>query len=355
MEQAVIDIRAYFAPPDPDTAISCEGYVKEDLDLVAQHLSDFKPLPKLPAKASFDAARLMAAACKETKAVKAVDELFMEAFVNELRGQSDQAIHEAVRGHLLPTLKLVDGTLYVDVMEYLAASSSFPPQFTLRYRPIQNGFVPLARDHLGHLLQSALQAKYGMQGLRRVPAWIRDAYKEQIRSIDKYYGAIKRNQERIRQLGDQPQHYPPCIAKWMHILDEGGFLDHKERFNLVGFLHHFGKDTESIQAMFAKGPNYNPRKTRYQIEHITSDDATRGQGHGYVTDSCASLRDRGLCPSLSCNGKTPIYKYADNVRWAKKSASSKQWLGTRKATTSRGAAGRDTPPRVYEDEEATAP
>ena len=90
---------------------------------------------------------------------------------------------------------------------------------------------------------------------------------------------------------------PPCIQNILKRLQEGENLRHEERFHLVAYLHRKGVPEEEIIELFSTVPDFDYRRTKYQVEHICG---KRGKMTEYMPYSCRNLKDLGLCPSPNC-------------------------------------------------------
>ena len=100
---------------------------------------------------------------------------------------------------------------------------------------------------------------------------------------------IVRKSERPKHIGHLP---PPCIRAWLRELKETGELDHYARLNLAIYFLRKGRSIDYIDAIFRTySKDYNPRKTRYQIEY-----AKKYRGRGLLMWSCPHLIDLDLCP-----------------------------------------------------------
>jgi DNA primase large subunit len=84
--------------------------------------------------------------------------------------------------------------------------------------------------------------------------------------------------------------FPPCLQALVRAITAGTNLPHAGRFAIVAFLHNIGMKPVQIMEIFARAPDFDPEKTRYQVEHICG----RG-GTEYTAPSCATLRTTGFC------------------------------------------------------------
>jgi len=90
--------------------------------------------------------------------------------------------------------------------------------------------------------------------------------------------------------------YPPCIKHAIDILEKGENLPHSGRFMLATFLLSKGQTVQQIVPLFKNAPDYNPRVTLYQLNHLAG---TSGSGTKYSCPSCEKLKTQSLCFAIS--------------------------------------------------------
>ena len=99
---------------------------------------------------------------------------------------------------------------------------------------------------------------------------------------------------------------PPCIKRLMERLNAGENLPHIARWVLAVYLLHRHKSVDEIVKIFEPAPDYNPKITRYYVEHA--------KRKGYKMPSCNKMKSYGLCPG-DCGRHSPLDKgkpsYAD--------------------------------------------
>ncbi|MEM4036001.1 MAG: hypothetical protein QXU97_05280 [Fervidicoccaceae archaeon] len=98
---------------------------------------------------------------------------------------------------------------------------------------------------------------------------------------------------------------PPCLAALLARAESGENLSHHERFALATFLAQVGVGEEQIVDIFRGLPDFDEKKTRYQVEHLLG---KRGGGKKYFTYGCDKMRTLGLCVA-DCGTKTPVEAY----------------------------------------------
>ncbi|AJW71880.1 DNA primase [Nitrosopumilus adriaticus] len=90
--------------------------------------------------------------------------------------------------------------------------------------------------------------------------------------------------------------YPPCIKHAIDVLEKGENLPHSGRFMLATFLLSKGQTVQQIAPLFKNAPDYNPRVTLYQLNHLAG---TSGSGTQYSCPSCEKLKTQSLCFATS--------------------------------------------------------
>jgi DNA primase large subunit len=84
------------------------------------------------------------------------------------------------------------------------------------------------------------------------------------------------------------------------------------RFALVTFLLKIGYTPDRIVQIFTGTADFDPEKTKYQVEHIAG---LKGGRKRYESLSCASLRTLGLCrEDHSCRGIRHPLAYLRRVK-----------------------------------------
>lgn len=83
----------------------------------------------------------------------------------------------------------------------------------------------------------------------------------------------------------------PCISAALQNPD----LTHKMKVAVVAEYHRAGLSQGEIEALFATRPDYEARRTKYQVNHIMT--------HGYSPFRCSTIQALGFCLP-SCPRKT---------------------------------------------------
>ncbi len=86
--------------------------------------------------------------------------------------------------------------------------------------------------------------------------------------------------------------YPPCINHSVEVLTKGENLHHMGRLFLATYMLKIGKNVDEVINLYRNAPDYNPRITRYQVEHLAG---LRGGRTKYNSPSCKTLVTNNLC------------------------------------------------------------
>lgn len=82
--------------------------------------------------------------------------------------------------------------------------------------------------------------------------------------------------------------FPPCMQALLRQIGGGTNLPHTARFALSAFLHNVGLESEEVLKTFAKAPDFDVEKARYQVEHICR--------ANYTAPLCKTMKSYGNCP-----------------------------------------------------------
>jgi len=110
--------------------------------------------------------------------------------------------------------------------------------------------------------------------------------------------------------------FPPCIKRMLSDVARGVNLAHSARFALVSFLLQINMTVDEVTSLFATSPDYDPERTRYQVEHIAGASGTR-----YKPPACATMATYGNCPGedeLCRRVRHPLSYYERKIRYSKR-------------------------------------
>ena len=184
------------------------------------------------------------------------------------------------------------GEMLIHFSDFLRTSAQMrAKEWKLANLGIDKGYVRLSRPQLLRLIQQAVQI--------RIEADLPLEVNEKIISV------LERYTEEIRvELAEKKEKYkaedfgkisitrlPPCMRKFVSMLQAGENLSHSARFALTAFLRVLGMSNDEILRLFATAPDFDVKKTRYQVEHITG----RISGTQYTPPECSTMKSYNIC------------------------------------------------------------
>ncbi|MCX8174006.1 MAG: DNA primase large subunit PriL [Thermoplasmata archaeon] len=176
---------------------------------------------------------------------------------------------------------------------YLTFTSQFrgSPEWKLAYQDLENGWVHLSKEKFLRILEEALKRKIERELPLPVDASIRSRFQNEISQIREIVEKHKRAFP-SREIGALDENaFPPCMKKILEVIRAGENAPHMARFAIVAFLKGLGLDAEQILKLFSTSPDFDPAKSRYQVEHITG----KSSHTEYKSPGCATMKSYGLC------------------------------------------------------------
>lgn len=182
-------------------------------------------------------------------------------------------------------------------------------------RRIESGLVILTRDECARLLQEEIRRRIENKVRENARIQIRDEIKPILEEIEQLYSKIIRTEPFQIPVGEVAYSaFPPCIKSLYGDLASGKNISHIGRFTLTSFLIRIGVSPDEVLDLFKRSSDFDPEKTRYQIEHISG---FRGSGRKYTPPKCTTLKTHGLCrnPDELCRSIShPLLYYERNMR-----------------------------------------
>ncbi len=229
-----------------------------------------------------------------------------------LRHENDDVLCYVASNGFNWTIKPTEKSVFaINFKDYLIASAMFNDQsWKLINQILINGLVYLSKSRLIRLMAAEVQRRIMQielkreeppEGIRSIVLKIREAIKKTIFERHDYLevsGPIN------------TEHFPPCILSIYNDLISGKSVSHIARFILTTFLVSIGLDVDSIINIFQRVADYDPDKTRYQVEHIVG---KRGSRTKYATPKCENIKTMGLCLG-NCGVKHPLNVYRRRIR-----------------------------------------
>ncbi|RLE95304.1 MAG: hypothetical protein DRN04_00190 [Thermoprotei archaeon] len=209
---------------------------------------------------------------------------------------------------------------FVDYLKY-AAKLSGP--WSLINQVIKNGYVLITRNQLNRILQEAVRIK--ILNMVDQPLsnkeLIREIFPEEVQYLinlcEKYLKPVEIDEHAAVKISDENiTVIPPCMVKIMNDIKRGVNVPHAARFAITAFLLNIGKTVDEVVELFSSAPDFDERKTRYQVEHIAG---LRGSGIRYTTFKCENMKALGFCyPNKLCKRvKHPLQYYRLALRLMK--------------------------------------
>jgi DNA primase large subunit len=194
---------------------------------------------------------------------------------------------------------------YVKVARRLLGDPAWSPAAL----PVAQGYVYLERERVARLVKEALTsfleariAELGSEADERTAELLRPLVDEVASQVQRRaasstpsYGPTPFSEEAL----------PPCISDLVARVRRGENLSHPERFALATFMINAGADLDYIVDLFRNVPDFDEKKTRYQVEHLAG---LRGSRKKYLTYSCEKMKTLGICRA-DCGTKTPLQEY----------------------------------------------
>lgn len=192
------------------------------------------------------------------------------------------------------------GKYGIPITYYLKVASRFlSPHWKMYYNQVLRGYVYIEKRQIARII-SELAKDYIIDDIEKItviPSKIKQYSKKLLAELSGVLRRIEKSTDIMDYIRTkESKYYPPCI-KWM-IRNIGSGLPHMARFTLVTFLLKMGYTIDEIVSLFSRTPDYNPERTRYQVEHISG---LRGGRKVYAVPSCRTLKSYGLCfPDQIC-------------------------------------------------------
>ena len=198
-----------------------------------------------------------------------------------------QVEDEAKRAYVAGSIGIDPEARELPVIEYVELVPQLREDWwRLVNRKISKGRVKIDEDDLEELIRERIRHLLQRQLPLPVPGQACETLLPLVADITASYQATI-----LRDFGEVEEGaFPPCLQALVSAITAGTNLPHAGRFAITAFLHNIGMNPVQIVEIFARAPDFDPEKTRYQVEHICG----RG-GTEYTAPSCATLRTTGFC------------------------------------------------------------
>jgi len=190
------------------------------------------------------------------------------------------------------TVEQNDGGLAVDFADFLRFSSAMRSKdWKLVNQRISAGRILVSKTRLIRLIQQMLTERISSELPLEVNSAILTTFAQDIEEIRRVL-EDRREQYKAKGMGRLSiVRFPPCMRKLLAMIQSGENVPHAGRFALVAFLHTLGMDSEEIMETFSTAPDFDPSKTKYQIDHITGEIS----GTEYTPPECSTMKSYGIC------------------------------------------------------------
>ncbi len=214
-----------------------------------------------------------------------------------------------------------DAPWRIHFSDYLQFAPS-EPDWKLILRPVAKGWVPLDNAAVARLCREALdrkiQAELEAERAKPMHPDVRAALQPYVDELAPKLAEARENW----QTGDfgpiSKGAFPPCIIQIFQDMADGKMIAHHARFAMASFLSTIGMTVDDMIDYFREIPNFDPEKSRYQLEHIAGD---RGVDK-YTPPGCGTMQTHGICPlekrdNLCFKIKHPLSYYRARQRFIK--------------------------------------
>jgi len=187
-----------------------------------------------------------------------------------------------------------DGTAKMHFADFLRYTNQMrSKEWKLINQDVAGGYVLLQKGRAIRVVQNAIQKRLEaeLESLA-VNDLILKSFADDLAEI-KAVLTEKKSRFKAEDLGKvRITRFPPCMYQLLAMVQAGENVPHTGRFAIVSFMHNIGMSNEGIFNVFASVPDFDERKTGYQIEHITG----RTSSTEYTPPECATMKSYGLCP-----------------------------------------------------------
>jgi DNA primase large subunit len=180
--------------------------------------------------------------------------------------------------------------------------------------PLRKGYVFITPHTLARLLQEYVRKKFISDETEdqkshkkfKQKALKFDKLKELYENIEAIWD-LKKDEYKFpvdigfKEGAEFSDFFPPCILEIISKAQESQNLPHTERLVILFFLHAIEYPTENIIQIFSHLPDFDEKKTRYQVEFA--------KRKGYIPHSCMTLKSLNLCMAQQKNDKICLEGY----------------------------------------------
>ena len=153
------------------------------------------------------------------------------------------------------------------------------PHYRLVFRNVRDGYVEVKKAEALRLMEEAV--KMIVEELRPLP--------NPPKIIEECSAKLRKMLPKMeaRKFSYREGDNPPCVEKLMEQVGAHQNLPHQARFYLATYLLARGMPMEKIVSLYSNLPDFDEKKTRYQLVHAKK--------RGYTVPSCPTVLSYGLC------------------------------------------------------------
>lgn len=226
-----------------------------------------------------------------------------------------------IKKFIRKSIGLSEAGTSIPVTEYIPIASRMPEErWRLINRVVDKGHVQVNPEESDEIIRERLRYVMSRYLPIKVPSQICEILAPAVERIHTQW-----KNRILEEFGTvEESAFPPCIRAILAAITGHGSLTHMARFAVTAFLHNIGMENTRIVELYGSVPNFDLRRTMYQVEHISG---RGGSGSEYICPLCATMRTHGLCirPDGTCEGIThPLSYYKMKKRQIKREQKEKK-------------------------------
>ncbi|MCS4541702.1 MAG: DNA primase large subunit PriL [Euryarchaeota archaeon] len=204
----------------------------------------------------------------------------------------------------LPFIFKMYFTDYLNLTENLRAI-----EWKLINRLLVKGHVLLRKREFARLISENLKRKTERELPLKLDRKLEAHYENIVQEVHRVLIERKPSMEVFLPKKAEIQSSPPCMKSLLGAVQAGENVPHQGRFAITAFLLNIGMKIDEIIQLYSAFPDFDEKKTRYQLEHICG---LHGSHIKYAPPSCSTLKTFNLCldPDELCQRiKHPLTYY----------------------------------------------
>jgi DNA primase large subunit len=230
---------------------------------------EIPPLPDIPKDA--DAATIIIASYPVSRILVscAQDRVFIDRLVRYQAWLVYAYLQEEkpdVKRFIRRSIGLPDTENAISVVDYIPVAARLPEEkWRLINRVVIKGKVYVSPDEFDEIIRERLRYIMAKNLPQKVASDICELVSPAVERIRAEWQ--KKMLEEFGQVEESA--FPPCMQAILGEIAGHGHLTHMARFAISSFLHNIGMENTRIIELYGSVPNFDLKKTMYQVEHIT--------------------------------------------------------------------------------------